>query len=150
MLQWRQYAPDADLGPTRRVGNIYTRAWAVVHHHEGDSWFLLTLSLTRHSDTQAFPYFHRTGYYVADAKMSYHLISTLIVHGVKDLNLKALKGVSNERLNQSHQSTHMFSRVLCFFCICLPHPKHPTELIERSSCMEFFHVFLSYIYILLS
>ena len=49
--QWRQYAPDADPGPTRRVGNIYTRAWAVVHHHGGDSWFLLTLSLTRHSDT---------------------------------------------------------------------------------------------------
>ena len=24
MLQWRQYAPDADPGPTRRVGNIYT------------------------------------------------------------------------------------------------------------------------------
>ena len=35
MLQWRQYAPDADPGPTRRVGNIYTRAWAVVHHHGG-------------------------------------------------------------------------------------------------------------------
>ena len=80
MLQWRQYAPDADPGPTRRVGNIYPGTWAVVHHHGGDSWswFLSWLCHWHGIPTQAFPYFHRTVYDVADVKISYHYISNLV------------------------------------------------------------------------
>ena len=52
--QWRQYAMHLTLtrAPPDGLVTFTPRAWAVVHHHhEGDSWFLLTLSLTRHSDT---------------------------------------------------------------------------------------------------
>ena len=54
MLQWRQYAMHLMLtrAPPDGLVTFTPRAWAVVHHHhEGDSWFLLT----RHSDSQTFP-----------------------------------------------------------------------------------------------
>ena len=100
MLQWRQHAPDADP-PDGLVTFRYPGPWAVVHHHEQDSWFLLTPP--RHGiPTQAYTQtFIVQSMLAGDVKISYHLISSLIGHGVKNLNLKALKGTKYSMDNWS-------------------------------------------------